>query len=173
MKQVIFGLIGGLGLFIFGMKFLSDGLQKVAGTKLRRTLRSLTQNRLRGVALGAFVTSLIQSSSVTTVMLVGLVNAGIVSLTQAASVVIGANIGTTITAMLASLVTANPNAVIVAFAHTIFNISGIILLWPIKIVPITMAKKLAEFALISKIIPVAYIIVFFFIFPIMMIFIFR
>ena len=99
-QKVIFGLVGGLGLFLFGMKYLSDGLQKVAGTKLRRTLRSLTQNRFRGIALGAFVTSLIQSSSVTTVMLVGLVNAGIVSLMQASSVVVGANIGTTITAQI-------------------------------------------------------------------------
>ncbi|MBN2482873.1 MAG: Na/Pi cotransporter family protein [Candidatus Omnitrophica bacterium] len=99
-KDVIFGIIGGLGLFLFGMKYLSDGLQKVAGTKLRRTLRSLTQNRFRGILLGAFVTSIIQSSSVTTVMLVGLINAGIISLMQGASVVIGANIGTTITAQI-------------------------------------------------------------------------
>ncbi len=99
-KEVIFGLAGGLGLFLFGMKYLSDGLQKVAGTKLRRILRSLTQNRFRGVALGTIVTSIIQSSSVTTVMLVGLINAGIVSLMQGASVVIGANIGTTITAQI-------------------------------------------------------------------------
>ena len=100
MKDIVFGLLGGLGLFIFGMKYLSDSLQRIAGTKLRRTLRSLTQNRLRGVLLGTFVTSLIQSSSVTTVMLVGLVNAGIVSLEQAATVVIGANIGTTVTAQI-------------------------------------------------------------------------
>ena len=99
-KEVIFGLLGGLGLFIFGMKYLSDGLQKVAGTRLRRILRSLTQNRVRGAMLGAGVTSIIQSSSVTTVMLVGLINAGIVSLAQGASVVIGANIGTTITAQI-------------------------------------------------------------------------
>ena len=100
MKDILFGLVGGLGLFIFGMKYLSDGLQKVAGTKLRRTLRSLTQNRVRGVLLGTVVTSIVQSSSVTTVMLVGLVNAGIVSLLQSATVVIGANVGTTITAQI-------------------------------------------------------------------------
>jgi len=99
-RGVIFGLFGGLGLFIFGMKYLSEGLQHVAGTKLRRILRSLTQNRFRGVLLGSLVTCIIQSSSVTTVMLVGLINAGIVSLFQAATVVIGANIGTTITAQI-------------------------------------------------------------------------
>ncbi|MFC1703705.1 Na/Pi cotransporter family protein [Candidatus Omnitrophota bacterium] len=100
MQKVIFGLIGGLGLFIFGMKFLSDGLQKVAGIKLRRILRSLTQSRVRGIMLGTVVTSIVQSSSVTTVMLIGLINAGIISLTQAASVIIGANIGTTVTAQI-------------------------------------------------------------------------
>ncbi|MFC1703706.1 Na/Pi cotransporter family protein [Candidatus Omnitrophota bacterium] len=100
MEKIIFGLIGGLGLFIFGMKFLSDGLQKVAGAKLRTVLRAITQNKFRGAMLGTFVTSLVQSSSVTTVMLVGLVNAGIISLMQAASVVVGANIGTTITAQI-------------------------------------------------------------------------
>jgi len=99
-KHVIFGLVGGLGLFIFGMKYLSEALQHVAGTKLRRILRSLTQNRFRGVLLGALVTCIIQSSSVTTVMLVGLINAGIVNLFQAATVIIGANIGTTITAQI-------------------------------------------------------------------------
>lgn len=99
-EKILFGLVGGLGLFLFGMKYLSDGLMKASGTKLRRILRSLTQNRLRGVMLGAGVTSLIQSSSVTTVILVGLINAGIVSLTQGASVVVGANIGTTITAQI-------------------------------------------------------------------------
>lgn len=100
MKDIIFSIIGGLGLFIFGMRFLSEGLQKVAGTKLRRLLRSLTGNHFKGVATGALVTSLIQSSSATTIILVGLVNAGIVSLAQSASVVIGANIGTTITAQI-------------------------------------------------------------------------
>ncbi len=100
MKEIVFGLAGGLGLFVFGMKYLSDGMQKVAGTKLRRILRSLTQNRLRGAALGTMVTSVIQSSSVTTVILVGLINAGVISLMQSASVIIGANIGTTITAQI-------------------------------------------------------------------------
>lgn len=100
MQEIIFGLIGGLGLFILGMKSLSEGLQKVAGTKLRRVLRSLTQNRWQGAGLGAFVTMVVQSSSITTVMLVGLINAGIINLIQGSSVIIGANIGTTITAQI-------------------------------------------------------------------------
>jgi len=82
MQEILFGLVGGLGLFVFGMHYLSNGLQKVAGTRLRRTLRSLTQNPLKGVLLGTIVTSLIQSSSVTTVMVIGLINAGIINLFQ-------------------------------------------------------------------------------------------
>ncbi|MFH1714751.1 MAG: Na/Pi cotransporter family protein [Elusimicrobiota bacterium] len=100
MEKIIFGVIGGLGLFIFGMKFLSEGLQKIGSLRIRRMLRSLTDNKLMGVSLGAFVTSIVQSSSVTTVILIGLINAGIINLVQAASVVIGANIGTTITAQI-------------------------------------------------------------------------
>ncbi|MFC1566358.1 Na/Pi cotransporter family protein [bacterium] len=100
MEKIIFGLVGGLGLFIFGMKYLSEGLQKIASLKIRRMLRALTDNKLKGIGLGAFVTSVVQSSSVTTVILIGLVNAGIISLMQSATVVIGANIGTTITAQI-------------------------------------------------------------------------
>ena len=124
-KTVIFGIVGGLGLFLFGMKYLSDGLQKVAGTKLRRILRSLTQNRLRGVALGAFVTSLIQSSSVTTVILVGLINAGIVNLLQSSSVVIGAAIGTTITAQIIAFQ-------ISQYALPVIGIGAVMILLPVK-----------------------------------------
>lgn len=100
MEKIIFGIIGGLGLFIFGMKYLSDSLQKIASVRVRRWLRTLTNNPIKGLSLGALVTSIIQSSSVTTVILIGLINAGIINLFQAASVIIGANIGTTITAQI-------------------------------------------------------------------------
>lgn len=100
LSKAIFGVLGGLGLFVFGMKYLSDHMQLLAGTRLRRILRSLTKDRVRGTLLGAFVTSIIQSSSVTTVILAGLLNAGLIDLMQSASVVIGANIGTTITAQI-------------------------------------------------------------------------
>jgi phosphate:Na+ symporter len=102
MKEMIFGIIGGLGLFLFGMGLMSDGLKKVAGQKLKSLLESLTKNRFMAVAIGALVTSLIQSSSATTVMTVGFVNAGLLSLKQALCVVLGANIGTTFTAWLVS-----------------------------------------------------------------------
>jgi phosphate:Na+ symporter len=99
-QPLLFGLIGGLGLFLYGMRILSDGLQKIAGDRMRRILGALTDNRLIGMLIGMAVTALIQSSTATTVMVVGFVNAGLMSLLQAIGVVIGANIGTTVTAQL-------------------------------------------------------------------------
>jgi phosphate:Na+ symporter len=96
-------MIGALGLFIFGMKIMSDGLQRAAGTGLRRMLGSITKNRVAGVITGFSSTAIVQSSSVTTVMTVSLVNAGLLNLRQSAGVMMGANIGTTITAWLVLL----------------------------------------------------------------------
>lgn len=100
MEKVIFQSLGGLGMFLFGMKIMSEGLQKVAGKKLRQTLDLVSNNRCIGCGVGAIITSIIQSSSATTVMLVGFVDAGLMTLTQAVGVILGANIGTTITAQL-------------------------------------------------------------------------
>lgn len=93
-------VLGGLGLFLYGMKLMSDGLEAAAGDKLRNGLEKLTQNRFSSVGVGAGVTALIQSSSATSVMVVGFVNAGLMTLTQAVFVGMGANIGTTITAQI-------------------------------------------------------------------------
>ena len=102
-KDMIFGTVGGLGLFLFGMGLMSDGLKKVAGQKLKSLLESLTKHRIIAVIVGALTTALIQSSSATTVMTVGFVNAGLLTLKQALCVVLGANVGTTITAGLVSV----------------------------------------------------------------------
>ena len=98
----LFAFAGGLGMFLYGMNVMADGLQKTAGNKMRQLLGYLTNNRFLGVLVGALVTAIIQSSSATTVMVVGFVNAGIMNLTQAAGVIMGANVGTTITAWLVS-----------------------------------------------------------------------
>ncbi len=97
---MLFGLVGGLGLFLYGMKIMGDGLQKAAGERMRRLLEVLTTNPLMGVLVGTGVTAIIQSSSATTVMVVGFVNAGLMTLRQAIGVIMGANIGTTMTAQL-------------------------------------------------------------------------
>ncbi len=96
-------LIGSLGLFLYGMKIMSEGLQKVAGDRLRSILTAMTTNRVTGVLTGLMITALIQSSSATTVMVVSFVNAGLLTLTQSISVIMGANIGTTVTAWIISL----------------------------------------------------------------------
>ncbi len=100
----ILNLLGALGFFIYGMKVMSEGIQKVAGAKMRSILSSMTSNRFKGVFTGFTLTSLVQSSSATTVLVVSFVNAGLLSLTESIGVIMGANIGTTITAWLISII---------------------------------------------------------------------
>ena len=100
MNLMIFQSLGGLGMFLFGMKVMSEGLQKVAGKKMRQILGMISRNRFVGCAVGTAVTSVIQSSSATTVMLVSFVDAGLMTMVQATGVILGANIGTTVTAQL-------------------------------------------------------------------------
>jgi len=102
MSDFLYQIIGGLGFFFFGMKIMSEGLKKIAGNKLKEFLHAVTKHRIFGVLVGTFVTVLMQSSSATTVMVVGFVNAGLLTLKQAITVIMGANIGTTFTAWLVS-----------------------------------------------------------------------
>ena len=100
---VVINMLGGLGLFLYGMTLMAEGLQKAAGEKLKKVVEKLTSNVVMGVLVGIIVTGIIQSSSASTVMVVGFVNAGIMNLNQAIGVIMGANIGTTVTAQLVSL----------------------------------------------------------------------
>jgi len=102
-QAVILGLVGGMGLLLYGMQILSEGLQKIAGAKLRTIMSTLTHNRISALAVGASITVLFQSSTATTVILVGLTSAGIMSLKQTLGVILGADIGTTVTAQLIAL----------------------------------------------------------------------
>ena len=99
----LFSFIGGLGMFLYGMNIMADGMQKTGGRRMGRWLGMLTNNRLMAVLLGALITAIIQSSGATTVMVVGFVSAGVLNLTQAVGVIMGANIGTTITAWIVSM----------------------------------------------------------------------
>lgn len=101
--DIVVSLIGGLGLFLFGMSYMNEGLQKAAGKKMKSILAVLTKNKFMGVILGMVVTGIIQSSSATTVMVVSFVNAGLMNLNQATGIIMGANIGTTVTAVLVSM----------------------------------------------------------------------
>ncbi|MDD5503933.1 MAG: Na/Pi cotransporter family protein [Candidatus Omnitrophica bacterium] len=100
LKELVFGIFGGLGLFVYGIHIMGDGLQRVAGDKFRNVLKALTSNPFKGMLVGTGITALIQSSSATTVLVVGFVNAGLMTLSQSLGVIFGANIGTTITAQI-------------------------------------------------------------------------
>lgn len=101
--SIVVMILGGLGLFLYGMNIMSDGLEKVAGDKMKHFIEVLTKNRIMAIIVGALVTMIVQSSSATTVMVVGFVNAGIMNLTQSVGIIMGANIGTTVTAQLVSI----------------------------------------------------------------------
>ena len=122
------------------------------------------------IIVGIILTMLVQSSSITTSMVVPMAGAGLLTLEQIFPYTLGSNIGTTITAILAALITGNIAAVTVAFAHTLFNVFGIILWWPLKKVPIAMARKFAEYSIRNKIIPIAFVLVIFFIIPLLVIY---
>lgn len=121
--EIAFGVIGGLGMFLYGMNIMGTGLQKAAGKKLKRLIEVLTRNRLMGVLIGALVTMVIQTSSGTTVMVVGFVNAGIMTLKQAVGVIMGANVGTTVTAQLIAfdLSMIAPVAIAIGVAMLLFS----------------------------------------------------
>lgn len=101
--ELVLSLLGGLGLFMYGMQMMSTNLEAVAGNRMKQILERLTANRFLGVLVGAGITALIQSSSATTVMTVGFVNSGLMSLKQAVWIIMGANVGTTITGQLIAL----------------------------------------------------------------------
>ena len=102
--SILIPFAGGLGMFIYGMQIMAQGLENAAGNRMKSLLEALTKNKLTGVMLGAAITAVIQSSSATSVMVVGFVNAGIMDLTQAMGVIMGANVGTTVTGWLVSSV---------------------------------------------------------------------
>lgn len=131
--KLIITLMGGLGLFLFGMNFMSQGLQKAAGSKLRGILEAMTKNKLIAVVFGALFTALIQSSGATTVMVVSFVNSGLMTLSQAVGIIFGANIGTTITSQLVSFD-------LTAAAPVILFIGAVMVMFGRK----PMAKKIGE-----------------------------
>lgn len=123
MFKVIFGVFGGLALFLFGMTIMGEGLQKVAGDKIRKVLERVTRFPVVAVFLGALTTAVIQSSSATTVLVVGFVNAGLMTLKQAIGIIMGANIGTTITAQLIAFKLSDYVFLIIAVGFGIYIIS--------------------------------------------------
>jgi len=181
--EILKELIGNYPWILFALSLI---FLFVALTRLVKTLkilvvqkaeawfdRYLFKNAGRAFLVGLILTALVQSSSVTTSLAVPLAGAGILTLMQIFPYTLGANIGTTVTAMLAALVTGNLAAVTVAFSHLFFNLSGILIWWPFKLVPISMAEKFADIATRKKIMPILYILIVFFLIPIVLILISR
>lgn len=135
--------------------------------------RVLFRTAVRAFVVGFLLTILAQSSSITTSLIIPMAGAGILTLDQIFPYTLGANIGTTFTAILASLATGNLKAVVVAFVHLLFNITGIMIWWPFRKLPLFLSGKVSELAIKSKIIPFAYIITVFFLIPIAVIMLFR
>ena len=120
--KVVFGLIGGLALFLYGMNSMSDALQKAAGERMKKILGFLTRNPIMGALAGALVTAVLQSSSATTVMVIGFVSAGLMSLPQAISIIFGANIGTTMTAQIIAFKISDYIYIIIFYPYRILRI---------------------------------------------------
>jgi sodium-dependent phosphate cotransporter len=159
-------------LLFFALRYIVKNLRSLVIGKVEAFFSSrLFKDAGRSFTLGLVLTVMVQSSSITTSLAVPLAGAGILTLVQIFPMTLGANVGTTITAMLASMVTGEVAAVTVAFAHLLFNIAGILILWPVRRIPLSLARLLAAAALKSRLIPVFYIVVLFFIVPMIIIWI--
>ncbi len=159
---------------LFSLSQMVKALKTLIVTKAEAWFdRYLFKTALRAFLVGLLLTAMVQSSSITTSLAVPLAGAGLLTLTQILPYTLGANLGTTVTAILAALVTGNLSAIVVAFSHLLFNVSGIIVWWPFKFVPISLAQKFAQLATRKKIIPILYILVLFFLIPILVIYLFR
>lgn len=170
-------IFAALILLFISLRYLTVLIRSLVMERLEAFFDShIFKTWLRAMAFGIFITILVQSSSITTSLVVPLAGAGILQLRQIFPYTLGANIGTTITALLASLVAGTHAPLAVAFGHLAFNIYGILLIWPIEIIrniPIKMSEKFAAVAVRNRMIPIVYILVVFFLIPLTLIFIVR
>ncbi len=168
-------LIIGLVLLMGSLKLLVDLLKVIMSERAEQVLhRTLFRSPAAAIFAGMLMTAMVQSSSITTSAIVPLVGAGIVTLEQLFPFTIGANIGTTITAMLAALSTASPGAVTVAFAHLLFNLSGALIIYvpaPLRRIPLAIARRLGKLGSENRLLAGAYILIFFFGIPLLLLFI--
>ena len=160
------GVAVALLLLFVALRYIVKVLRSLVLARVEKFFqRFIFRTPVLGFILGAVITVLVQSSSITTSIVVPLLGAGVISVRQIYPYLLGANVGTTITAFLASFVTGSPDAVSVAFAHLTFNVYGIAVFWPLKSIPIFLAEKLSYLTLKSRLVPLIYIVVVFFITP--------
>jgi sodium-dependent phosphate cotransporter len=161
-------------LLFIALRYIVKTLKTMVLARVERFFqRYIFRTPALGFILGIGLTAIVQSSSITTSLVVPLLGAGVITLAQIFPYMLGANVGTTVTAFLASFVTGSPEAVSIAFAHLFFNIYGICIFWPLKKIPIRLAELLADQTQRSKLIPVVYIVILFFVFPALVLFVFR
>lgn len=167
-------LLFSLALLFVSLRYMLLHLEHLFAGRVENFFETrLFHTATRAMLLGFAITALLQSSSMTTSLAVALSGAGFLSLRQVFPYVLGANVGTTLTAMLAALVTGEGTAVTVAFAHLLYNVFGIGLVWPMKSVPLRLARLLAEYSLRSRLVPLAYVCFVFFLIPITLIYVMR
>ncbi len=163
-----------LVLLLFALTQMVKALKVLVVTKAEAWFdRYLFKTALRAFFVGLLLTFMVQSSSITTSLVVPMAGAGLLTIVQIFPYSVGANLGTTVTAILAALVTGNLAAIIVAFSHLLFNIAGMIVWLPLKSIPIFFAQRFALFSTRNKTIPILYIIIVFFVIPILVIYFFK
>ncbi|MDH3216788.1 MAG: Na/Pi symporter [Candidatus Krumholzibacteria bacterium] len=163
-------LLVSVALLFFALRYLVVTLRGLVIGRVESFFsETLFRSAWRALLVGLVLTVMVQSSSITTSLAVPLAGAGILTLEQIFPMTLGANVGTTITAILASLVTGSVAAVSVAFAHLLFNLCGIIIMWPVRRLPLGLARLIATLALRRKVVPVAYILVVFYMIPLLLI----
>jgi sodium-dependent phosphate cotransporter len=168
------GIVLSLVLLFFALRFIVKVMKMLVLEKIEILFdKYIFKTATRALVLGMVFTAIVQSSSITTSLAVPLAAAGVVTITQIYPYALGANIGTTITALLAALSTTNEAAVTIAFAHLLFNLLGIAIFLPLKKIPITMAVKFAEWSKTRKYLPALYILLIFFIIPGLLIYLLR
>lgn len=166
--------IAAILLLFIALKFMVDIMKSLVLSRVEGFFsRFIFRNTLSALVFGCLLTAIVQSSSITTSLVVPLVGAGVLTLRQIYPYTLGANIGTTVTAILASLVTQNTTAVAVAFAHLMFNVCGMAVFLPLASIPITLAKKMARLTLRNRLIPIGFIILIFFLIPLALIYLLR
>jgi sodium-dependent phosphate cotransporter len=163
-----------LALLLIALKFIVDIMKSMVLSRVEGFFsKFIFKTTFRALFLGIILTSIVQSSSITTSIVVPLVGAGVLSLRRVYPYTLGANIGTTVTAILAALVTSNITAVSVAFAHLLFNICGIAIFLPLARIPLKITRRLARLALRNKLIPIVFIVLIFFVIPLALIYLLR
>jgi len=166
--------IASILLLFIALKFMVDIMKSMVLSRVEGFFsRYIFRNTFTALAFGIVLTAIVQSSSITTSIVVPLVGAGVLTLRQIFPYTLGANIGTTVTAILASLVTQNAAALAVAFAHLMFNVCGIALFLPFSWIPIKLARKMARLTLRNRLIPIIFIILIFFLIPLVLIYLLR